>query len=815
MKYLFLLLFVSFICCPQVFAQADPNAAIKGKIMDAAKAEPIGFVTVSLREMGKTDALKSTYTKDNGEFTFSGLVIKPYEVVVSYVGFQTEIIKVENLSATNLKVELPVIKLQANTKQLKEVEVTTQKILVTQDIDKISYDVEADPESKDETVLNMMRKVPLLTVDADDNVQLKGSSSYKILVNGKSSGLFANNPKDVLKSMPASSIKKIEVITNPPAKYEAEGVGGIINIITNKKMPGGYNGSVNAGLRSPFAYNAGAYLTVKTGKFGFSGNYGSNSWASPVNRNNFIRTDKTDGTQLTQNGEGKNSGLNQYGSAQASFEFDSLNLLTANYSAYNGHDDNKMDLQVALEDANENFLQKYRRQNKSSEGWNGFDIGLDYQRGFVKSADQLLTLSYKYNLGGNKALTDFNYIPEINYEAQTGKTQNRSQEGEHTVQADYVQPFGKNTLEVGAKSITRLNSSTYFYSVLNPENGEFEINPAQSNDFSYHQDIYAGYLSLNLKKNNWGLKLGSRLEETKVNATFTTSETAAKQDYFNLIPSAALSRKLTETQDLKFSYTQRLQRPGLWLLNPYTDSTDKKNISYGNPGLDATTSHSFELGHSTFIKNSSFNSSIFYTFTNNAIQQYTTQIEGTDVLATTFENLGKEQNLGLSLNSSLNLTKKLNLSLNTNVNYIALSSMVNGQEVQNNGVTGNIYGYGSYKFEKNWRFNSNAGYFSRNVLLQGRSGGYFYSSFSLGKTFLKDDKATFSLTASNPFQKYRTWKNTLDDAAFSQQQQSIHQIRRFGFSLSYKFGKLEGGIAQKKRGIENDDVKSGKSGGGN
>lgn len=812
MKNWFLLVCVFLISLTTQAQNPAGKASISGIITDSLKNEPVAFVTISLRENGKNEVLKSTYSQENGRFSFAGLEPKPYELLISFVGFQPKTVKAEGLSESNLNLKLPAIILVNSTSQLKEVEVTTQKLLITQDIDKISYDVEADPESKTETVLDMLRKVPMVTVDSDDNIKLKGSGSYKVLINGKTSSLFVNNPKDVLKSMPASSIKKIEVITNPPAKYEAEGVGGIINIITNKNNPGGYNGSVNMGLRAPKAYNGNAYVTVKAGKFGLSASGGGNSWWQPESKQNYLRQEIT-GARLTQNGGGKGNGRNRYGNAQLSFELDSLNLFTGSVSLYSGNDDNTTAQNVLSTNAQGEPVQKYIRTDDGSNFWKGNDVSFDYQRGFKRHEEQLLTLSYKRSTNGYGNFSDFAYLPELNYLAQTGKTENKNDETEHTLQADYVQPFKEHTLEVGLKSITRLNSSTYFYALLNENSGQFEKDPRQSNDFDYRQDVYAGYSSLNLNKKDWSLRLGARLEETKIDAKFITSDTTATQDYFNLIPSVAISRKLKEMQDLKLSYTQRLERPGLWYLNPYVNRIDPKNISYGNPKLDATVTHAFELAHSAFVKNSSLNSTLYYNFTNNAIQEFT-RLNG-DTSITTYDNLGKVQNVGISLNGNLNITKKLNLNLNTNADYTYLKGFVNGQEVTNNGFTASIFAYAGYKFEKNWKLNGNVGFSSRGVQLQGRSGGYYHSGLTFGKTFLKDDKATLNLSINNPFNRTRKWKNTINGDDFTQHQESEFVIRRIGFAFTYKFGQLKGGIAQKKRGIENDDVKSGKSGGGN
>lgn len=820
MKKLLLLLLLSGWALVAARAQVSgANAVIKGVVTDSVKAAPLGYVTVGIREAGKPDPVKSTYTNDKGYFEITGLPVKPYEVVLAYVSFKSKIIKVETFPAGNPVVDLGKIGLAPTSSQLKEVEVTAQKLLIKQDIDKITYDVEADPESKSLTALDMLRKVPLITVDAEENIQLKGSGSYRVLVNGKTSSLFVRNPKDVLKSMPASSIKNIEVITNPPAKYEAEGVGGIINIITNKKNPGGYNGSINAGLRSPLGYNAGGYITVKTGKFGVSGYFGTNYYQNPTNENNLFRDNYNPGvpgqieSRLRQFGESNNHGTFNYADGQASYEIDSLNLLTANYSINIGDYYNNLTQRVQYTNTAGILTQAYNRFNKSDGQWHGNDVGLDYQKTFKRNKEQLLTISYKYNTNGEDSYSDFSFQPILNYNAEVSKTNNAAKTQEQTIQADYVQPFGKHSLEAGFKTILRDSKSDYFYARQQGDEGAFVIDPSLSNIFDYAQNIYGSYTSFSYKKEKWGLKVGGRLEQTTVNADFRSSDTTARQNYFNFIPSVALSRTLKNMKTLKLSYTQRIERPGLWVLNPYVNNIDPKNISYGNPDLVAATSHAFDLAYSAFIKGSSVNASLFYNFTNNSIQQFTLLKD--DRSETTYGNIGKNSTLGTAINTNLNLGKKININLNTTVNYVHLTGYLNGALRRNTGVTG--YGFGSvgYKFAKTWRASGNVGFNTPGVLLQGQSGGYVFHSVSLNKTFLKNDKAGINIFVSSPFQKNRRWFNEYQDPGFYQLQENYFQTRRIGISFNYRFGKLEGDIARKKRGINNDDVKSGGQGGGN
>jgi hypothetical protein len=823
MKNLFLLLFFSFVFCSFSFAQNPPgNLVIKGVVIDSVKAAPLGYVTVGVRESGKKDAVKSTYTQDNGAFEITGLPLKPYEVVVNYVGFKGRVIRVA-APAGKTVVDLGRIALSPSSSQLKEVEVTAQKLLIKQDIDKITYDVEADPESKTVNALDMLRKVPLVTVDAEDNIQLKGSGSYRVLVNGKTSSLFVRDPKEVLKSMPASTIKSIEVLTTPPAKYEAEGVGGIINIITVKKNLSGYNGSVNAGVAHPANYYAGAYLTAKMGKLGFSGHFGQSFNTSPTNASNLFRDDYLRQNRLTQVGENNNRGQFNYMGGNLSFELDSLNLLTSNFSFHNSQNRNYLSQQVT--NANYEGVPNlaYSRLSNGRGGWNGFDIGLDYQRSFRRNKEQLFTLSYKFNNSGNERRNNFS-INQVDRPGIFNLTHNDGVTGEHTVQADYVHPFGKQNLEVGLKTISRLSTSDYDFATRNPDNDQYVIDPAQTNNFDYRQDILAGYTSLGLKKGDWGLRLGARLEETIIAANFESSGTIASQDYFNVIPSVALSRKLKQMKTLKWAYTQRIQRPGLWFLNPYVNRVDPRNIFYGNPNLLAAVNHAFELSYSTMVKKSMVNTSLSYNFANNSIQQYTT-LGADSVARTTYGNIGQNRRLGLSANGNMNVTKNLNVNLNASLSFVQLNGFLNNRvngvnvpaEVKNSGLMANVFAYAGYKFPKGFRASGNIGLNSPQVLLQGRSGGYAYNSFSVSKSLFKKEKGSINLSVSSPFQKNRRWFNEVNALNFYQSSESFYQMRRINLSFSYRFGKLQGDIARKKRGIKNDDVQGGgqEGGGGN
>ncbi|WP_246151233.1 outer membrane beta-barrel family protein [Adhaeribacter aerolatus] len=683
------------------------------------------------------------------------------------------------------------VMLGATVKQLKEAEIVTEKLLVEQDIDKITYNVAFDPESNFLNTLDMLRKVPLLTFDADDNLQLNGNNNYLILVNGKRSSLFSGKPSEVLSGLPASAIKKVEIITNPSAAYEATGVGGIINIITQKSSIGGYSGSGNLSVKNPRGLTLGGYLTAKTGKFGLSNRFNHNANNSPVNSSNFFREDRIRQIRLEQTGKSNSNSQSWNMGSELSYDLTPQDLISASFSHNISNGRNSNVQEVNQRNAVAELTEAYQNLNTGKNIARGSDFSLNYQHSSRKTGQQLLALSFNLINSPNKSTSDFTLQPVLNYSGRVSTTQSMDETREFTAQADYVQPIGKQALELGIKSSLEQNSSDYFYKNRQPETGIFLLDSSQSNNFGYHQAIHAAYVSLNLRKGAWGLRTGARLEAARLYADFTSSGTRATPQYHNLFPTISLSRLLKGSSTLKLSYSQRIQRPGLYYLNPYVDQTDPLNISFGNPDLNPATSHIFQLDYNLFVKDISANASIFHNFTNNSIQEFT--ILGADSVAqTTYSNLGQDQHYGFSLSTNTTLFRKLSLNLNSRTQYVTFTSLIEGKPQRNEGFTYNLQGSASYRFGKNWRVSGTLGYNSPNVLLQGRTGGYTLSSLSVNKEFLKSKKASIALAVRSPDRKYRRAVSEVNSATFYQQRTSYSVTRQFQLSLNYRFSQLQG-----------------------
>lgn len=788
------------------FAQTPSVYSIKGVVTDSLTKKPIEYVTVGLKATdGK--AVKSALTSSKGAFSFDKVASGKYNVTLVSIGYQKKTIAVDATRAGNAEVSLGTILLTSATNQLSEVSITADRPIVKQEVDRISYDVQADPENKVNTVLDMLRKMPLVSLDAEDNIEVKGSSSFKVLINGRPSALVARSPKDVFKSMPASSIQKIEVITTPPAKYDGEGLAGIINIITNKKVDQGYNGSLSARYSFPYGPGANAQLTVKGGKFGFSAYGGASMQNAPSTGFSSSRLTIPTQTSLLQTGSRENDADWGYTNMELSYEIDSLNLITAE-AGFNKYGGTSLSDQLSRQlDGNGTLTQGYRLMNTGDFNWGGYEVGVNYQLGFKRNKEQLMTASYKYNSNADDMLSELLTSENFSYPLNDYRQENNSGTDEQTFQLDYTHPAGKKlNIEGGLKGILRGNFSDYEYQSFVPGTGEFVVDEDRSNKFNYQQDVYSFYNSYQLKLDKWGVKAGLRLERTVVDADFTSSAQKFDTDYNNFIPSVSVQRKLKNNSSLNLGYTQRIQRPSIWQLNPFVDESNPQFIRSGNSNLKPVLNHNFELSYSMF-KKGSVNMGLSYGFANNTIQ-YVSRLDG-NVTRTTFENIGSSKNLGFNASTNRQITKDFNINVNGRLSYMWIEGFVNDKFYENDGIQGNAYLYAGYKLPQDFRLGFNAGFYSAWINLQGKSNPYYYTSASLSKEFLKK-KATLSASVSNPFQKFRNWKNDTSTPDFIQTSSSQNYYRNFNVNFNYRFGQLKESIKKNRRGISNDDV-AGKS----
>ncbi len=820
-------LFLTLICCCISLIGLAQNApqtvttTIQGSVIDSATNKPIGFVTVALQNAKTHTGIKSGLTKDDGSFSLKTTSTGPFEVALVFVGYKSKVVAV---TGTDNAINLGKLLLSASSNQLQEVSVTAARPLMKQEVDRISYDIQADPDSKALSVLDMMRKVPLLSVDGNDNIQLKGSGNYKILINGKESALMVKNPSDVLKSMPATNIDKIEVITTPPAKYDAEGLSGIINIITKRNVDQGYNVGLNTRFNTVFGAGYNLNGTVKEGKFGLSffGGFGSNgTLTTPSGSSENIFAGNTN---ISQAGTNTQQGRFHYIGTEMSYELDTLNLVTVSFNMFDEHQ-NQNGTQSSTTEMQDVPTESYSLQNSGYNSNIGLDLGVNYQLGFKGSKDRLLTISYKFSNAPNQQSTDNIFGDRFNYPLKYYPDYNQYNNAgnrDHTIQVDYASPLTKElSIEAGAKAILRNNYSDYHVDDRDTITQQYRTIDTLTNNFNYHQDILSLYNSYQLKLGDkWAGKAGLRLERTDLSADFISAGVTTAPSYNNLIPSVSIQRSF-KSSSLNFGFTQRIQRPGIFQLNPFVDKSDPLFVNTGNPQLKPELDNTFDLTYSNFTKNA-INVDLSYAFSDNSIQNVSTlhrELVGDsvqNVTYTTFENLGTHKTLGLNVNTNMNITKTFTLGLNGQVNHVWLSGDLGGTMYHNDGFTGNAFGNLRYKFgTSGYAISFNAGYFSGQVNLQGKSSDFVFNQYLFSKEFF-NRKMTIVLVANNPYAKYNTFRSTTNATDFYQTSYNMNYYRSFAVRFNFRFGKLNSDIKKNEHGIQNDDTKGGgKTSGGN
>ena len=815
-----LMLLAGVINFSQLFAQSGATGAsstlVKGQVLDSLTSEVIPYATLRIAKTSNPEKpVKMLSTDVDGKFQIALSDTGKLILTSQYIG-KSSLNTVFQNTGKEKTIDLGKLLVHDN-QELGEVVVSAIKPLVQVDLDKITYSMEDDPDSKTNNALEMMKKVPMITVDNDDNIQLRGNSSFKIYLDGKPSNMITNNPGQVLKSMPANMIKKIEVITDPGAKYDAEGVSGIINIITNKQPMGGYTGTVNAGANSRGnnfgGYYLGGYLTAKYGKFGLTGNYNYSYNKSPSTNSSSFRESFYDDVNryLSTNGSNSYRGLGQFGSGELSYEMDTLNLFSVSCDLWNGNSNSESNSSSQMLDVNKNPVYAYNIKSNGKNNYGSSEMNANYQRTFSKK-DELLTASYRLSINPDDQSYVTNVDSILSYHSPSQNSGTNADTKEHTFQLDYTTPLGKiHTIEAGFKYIIRISESDSYRNIRNSLADEWTPVDTYNDQFHHQQDIFSGYGGYSLKYKKIGFKAGLRMENTKLNVEFPLDETKNFDNgYFSLIPSATLSFQYKQKHNFRFGYNMRIQRPGIWYLNPYVDNTDPKNISFGNPNLDVEKSHNFNLNYGIFKPKFNLNANLSYNFVNNSIERVTTL--NNDTTKTTYENIGKSQYTRLYFYGSWNPIMKLRIFANASASYMDVRSN-NGSDLKNSGFMEGIYGGLQYNFPHDLTLSLNGAIYTPSPSLQGKSSGYHFSSIYLNKSFLKK-KLTISLSGSNVFEKYISYNSTIQTDQFRMNSNSSYLAQSVRIGISYRFGEMKQQIKKVQRGINNDDSSKGESSGG-
>ncbi len=770
---------------------------ISGILLDSMTQAPLEFATVVLTDARGKD-LDGVITDEKGAFRFQEVKTGTYKLQVSFIGYEAKTLNAVTTTLEKPDLDLGQLYLLGEGVNLNEIEVVGQAAAVENKIDKLVYNAEKDITIGGDAG-DVLRRVPLLSVDLDGNVTLRGSSNIQILINGKPSTLFSSNIADALKSIPAEQIKNVEVITTPTAKYDGEGTAGIINIITKKKSVEGFTGSTNVSIGTR-QNNANLNLNLTRGRFSLNGGLGAwFSWPRD-GRFEFIRRDDINNiVLLEQRGASTNAVYGPNGNIGASYDINAYNSLSTSVSlrGFGNTRDNNISVFPFEQTA-------YNRINDTKSFRGGFDWSTDYRKTYKKPEREL---SMALQLSANKNYQDDAILEEdANFLVlKDVLNENDGNNVETTLQLDYVHPFTPSVkLETGAKGVMRKIDSDFSYF----DNLADAFDPNQTDVFHYNQDVYAGYASFNVKLGkNYGLVAGARYEHTTIAGNFEIDGNPFTNDYDNILPSVIFSRTFKNFQSVKASFTRRIQRPSLRYVNPFTDVNDSRSVSRGNPYLSPELTDQFEIMYSGFVKGVVLNGSIYYKTTTDIIEGYTVLDPNTNVSTTTFQNIGKNNSIGLNFFFSATIKKFWTLRGNFNVYTYDAESTTPGLTLSNSAVLygGNINS--TFAFKKGWRVELFGFYRANEQSLQGNNTSFSIFNVGVMKEFNK--KLSLGIRIVEPFHENKEFINELQGEGFYQRSVSTIAFRSFGISVNYRFGKLDfKEPAQRRRGVRNDDLKS-------
>lgn len=795
--------------CSSVMAQQTDRYQLEGRAVEASTNKGIGYATIALLK-ADSSIVAAVAADATGAFTIAAKEQGRYMLQISSVGYTTHNREVELVEG---KTKLGKVALEQGI-DISEVVVAVQKPLIVADDEKIAYSVEDDPDSATSQVVDIMRKVPQLSVDAEGNVLLNGQSDYKVLVNGRSSSMMSKNFKSVIESMPAGSVKKIEVITNPSTKYEAEGVGGIINIITNRKVAGGYNGNVNVSGSTQYFLNGNAYIAAQAGKFSISASAYMQGIKSRLDhRGEGFREVFDDPTMhlMTSSTGMRYNGRYLGAYFNASYEIDTMNLITLEGGYHNGKNRSNANSKTEIFSIDNDRVMAYDNYLNSHYNYNSYWAAANYQRTFNRQ-DHTLTVSYEMDLSPDKEERLYDVLNTFNYPTSSRRNLGDNGSFDNTVQIDYFNPINKvHSIEAGTKYIYRRYTNESQTLLRDEATGEFAIAPDYPrSDMNYTQNILALYAGYHVKGKKLSGRVGARMEQAWSDVAVVTEKDKITYDpsLFNVIPYASANYRPNDANTLSLSYTQRLSRPNLWHMNPYRNESPL-NVSYGNPDLDATLAHSVALSWRRF--SSSWNISLGTTgsFSNNALSSYSFVEDG--VTHSTYGNIAKRQIYGLNGTIGYRSGVKFNVQLSGQGGYNVIKAPA--LNLENDGFTYNISLYASAALWKDATIYCNGYAYRFGVDLE-NSFKQTYFSYGLGlRQQLFKKKLTLSFTASNPFNANSKLTQEVQTNTYRSENTSWQTLRQFSFSIGYRFGKSQVNVKSTNRSIQNDDMESGSRGG--
>ncbi len=802
------ILFASLLLLAAVVSQAQ-TASVTGVILDSLTRESEAAAVVQFFKVDDpSKPIAYTTTDQTGRFTHAFSTAGTYRLHFNNMGRKQ--VNINFTLEVDTVQDLGVILVEDDVQSLKAGTVVAQKTLVVMEVDKLTYKVEDDVDSKTSTVLDMLRKVPMVSVDGMDNITVNGSSNFKVYVDGRPNSMMSSAPAQIFKSMPASFVKKIEVVTNPGARYDAEGVGGVLNIttITDKhdgtRLADGQYGTVNA-KGTTRGGGGGVFYTMQRGKFAFSLN--GNAMYN-VNKDMVIDVERV---QILENGNISTNSHSETdvnipmysGTVNLSYEIDSLNLITASAGVMHfGMESEGLSSTHISSDA---FELSYGGETYNKMTRNDIDATVNYQHTSAVNPERRLALLYQFvaDPSVNNTANTFNNAVSNIYDLTDRRTDALVNSATHTVQADFTTPVAAgHFFNLGAKYIARHNYSdqqNYLY-----DGNEYLYDELGSMKYDFYNNIGAAYAEYEGKTGRLGYKVGARYEHTWQNVRYSEGDGEDfRLNYGNLVPNASVQLNINRQQNVGLSYNMRISRPGITYLNPYVNTSDPTALSYGNTNLKTEMAHNVNLVYNYFSQKWIMNLTLRDTFLGNGVSGYSFYaLDG--LLHSTYGNIVQSNNIGANLFITWMPGNKTRVIFNGGGGYNTFLSRELSQK--NDGFDYNAMLGFQQTLPWDLRFSANVIMTGRSVNLQGWHSGMALGTAGLTKSIL-DDRLTFSisgathLTGGNGMRQI-TWTQ---GPGFTNKVVNTIKMQTLTFDISFSFGKQDNAkVKTTRKTITND-----------
>ncbi len=768
-------------------------ATILASFVDSKTNKPIEYVTVSLIKSTDSAVVNGTTTTKKGEIKLENIAFGAYKLKATFIGYKSVTTPAFYITPKELINDLGIYKLDPNSKNLKSVEVVGERNDFNNQLDKKTYTVGKNITNIGGSATDILQNIPSVNVDIDGKVSLRGSENVTVLIDGKPSTLTGANRQAILQQLPANAISEVEIITNPSAKYDADGMAGIINIKTKKDKLKGFNANTQAtaGTNDKYSFNIG--LNNRTSKYNLFGNYSYRHERRNGFGNNeqFNRFD-TIKYSFKSNNDGYN--LNDFHTGRVGIEYYLNNHNTVSLST--GISSNISSKPEAINynyfDSVGSFTQNFKRNNFSTDNNLTLDASLDYKRTTPKNKSEFTasaTISSNVR-NANEAYKNNNDIIASQRNTNTANFTN------FIAQVDYIYPLKNGKFETGAKNTNRIidnNQQGYRY---NFGNSEYWQDSLISNHFIYNENVSAAYAIYTGKKQKFDYQVGLRSELTKIDGNSKTTLTTFNNNYFNFFPSGFVKYALSKTQDLQIGYSRRVNRPGFETLNPFIDYSDSVNLRQGNPKIKPEYIHSLELNYLTQINKLNFSATLYYRYTDNMIARYRSVNPATGQSLMTYFNFNSSENTGLEAIIRYSFTKLGNLMLSGNW----YRNVINGNNVlsdlQSDITTWNVRFTYNLPLPKAFYFQSNGMYMAPMKFGQATISGMSGVDIGLRKDFMKS-KMQLGLNLSDVF-NIRQFNMVIEGSNFNSEAMRKRESRILTFSLTYRFGSNENPFNKKK-----------------